>query len=401
MPDRHLGIVVQRYGPEIGGGAETHCRRTVERLARTHKVTVLTSCARDEVTWANAFPPGETHEGAVTVRRFPVERPRDPATFNDLSLTVAHGAADRASEVAWFRENGPLTPGLIAHLREQGSAYDLVLFWSFRYSPTFFGLPEVAERAVLVPTAEEDPFMQLQVLPEWFARPAGCLFLTPEERDLVHRFTAGDPPPSIVYGTGLDPHEVAPDAMPRLEAVGVRRPFALYLGRINASKGCEGLFGSFRKFRERTGRDLQLVLAGRTSMTIPDHPDVLHLGYVEDDLRRALLQETAFLLVPSTRESLNLALLETWNAGRPAIVNGHCRVLKGQVLRGNGGLYYDNLQEHLEAMRLLLDAPEIADRLGRQGRDYVERTYRWPRVDQALETFLSHILEARRGARCG
>ena len=45
-PGVKLACVVQRYGAEVTGGAEAHCRAIAERLAESHDVTVLTSCAQ-------------------------------------------------------------------------------------------------------------------------------------------------------------------------------------------------------------------------------------------------------------------------------------------------------------------------------------------------------------------
>ncbi len=62
-PGVKLACVVQRYGAEVTGGAEAHCRAIAERLAESHDVTVLTSCAKDYLTWRNAYPPGESRLG--------------------------------------------------------------------------------------------------------------------------------------------------------------------------------------------------------------------------------------------------------------------------------------------------------------------------------------------------
>ena len=83
-----LAFVVQRYGPDIAGGSEMHCRQLAERLCTRHDITVLTTCARDYVTWANAFPPGTSTERGVRVQRFPVARTRNLKAFADLSDEV-------------------------------------------------------------------------------------------------------------------------------------------------------------------------------------------------------------------------------------------------------------------------------------------------------------------------
>ena len=68
-----VAFVVQRYGPEVTGGSEALARAVAERLSPFHDVTVLTTCARDYVTWRNELAAGESEESGVRVRRFPVE----------------------------------------------------------------------------------------------------------------------------------------------------------------------------------------------------------------------------------------------------------------------------------------------------------------------------------------
>jgi hypothetical protein len=161
--------------------------------------------------------------------------------FSDLSDEVFDGGAPRALQEEWFQQNGPETPSLLDHLRAHGREYDLVLFWTFRYFPSYFGLPLVAERSVLVPTAEEEPAINLDVLPDFLSKPAGFLFLTPEERDLVAARMHRPPFPTAVVGIGLDP--IAPAAVARapLDALGIPRNYLLYLGRVDRNKGCDAL----------------------------------------------------------------------------------------------------------------------------------------------------------------
>src|SRR5438067_8256560 len=233
-----LACVVHRFGADIAGGSEGHCRAVAEHLAARHTVTIITTCAKDHITWRNHYPPGESrHEpaapkrdervGGMRVLRFPVARERQLHRFMDLSDLVLADRASGEEQEQWFRENGPDAPELIDHLRVHGAEYDRVLFWSYRYADTYFGLPHVADRAVLVPTAEEDPLIHVDAVRAFFLRPRGFLFLTPEEQALVGaRAPAGQP--SEVIGSGLDPAS-GPANLAALDTLRLHDPFVLYL----------------------------------------------------------------------------------------------------------------------------------------------------------------------------
>jgi glycosyltransferase involved in cell wall biosynthesis len=380
-----LACVIHRFGADIAGGSEGHCRLVAEHLAARHDVTILTTCAKDHITWKNHYPPGEEQIGALRVLRFPVARPRELHRFMDLSDLVFADRATPVEQEQWFRENGPDVPELLEHLRRHGTEYDRVLFWSYRYFDTYFGLPLVADRAILVPTAEDDPLMQVDILDAFFQLPRGFLFLTPEEATLVAmRARAGTP--SEVIGCGLDPVTTPPDRS-RLDGLHLEDPFVLYLGRIDPNKGCDALFRHFLRYAE-SGRRVQLVMAGPASMPVPEHPAIRALGFVDEGVREALLSQARALMMPSPFESLSMVLLEAWNHGLPALVNARCKVLRGQVERADGGLHYGNSVEFNAALDYLLDHPDAARQLGRQGLAYVDREYRWPTVMEKIERLL-------------
>ena len=386
-----LACVVQRYGAGVAGGSERHCRELALRLAEHHDVTVLTTCAADYVTWENEFPAGTSVDGRATVRRFPVKHPRRLKRFADLSDEVFDGPTPEARQEEWFRENGPDCPALLEHLRTEGRSYDLVLFWTFRYAPSFFGVPLVRDRAVLLPTAEEDRAVDLSILERFFQQPAAYIFLTPEEQTLVSTRAGRALEPAAVIGMGLEP--AAALSSGRIPP-GITAPYLLYLGRVDRNKGCDSLLEYFVDYASAYD-GLSLVLAGPAKMTIPSHPRIRPLGRVSDDERDALLHGALALVIPSPFESLSIVLLEAWNRGVPAIVNGHCAVLKGQVRRANGGLYYRSSAEFAEAVETLRAAEADRRALGAQGLAYVEREYRWPTVMARVEALLDAAVSRR------
>jgi glycosyltransferase involved in cell wall biosynthesis len=202
---------------------------------------------------------------------------------------------------------------------------------------------------------------------------------------------------------GIDPPEVEHVAARRgrvtagLKAGGYTLPasgYVLYLGRVDPNKGCETLFRHFLRLHDAWPSEvprLPLVLAGPANMPVPDHPMIRSLGYVTDEVRDALLAHATVLVVPSPYESLSIALLEAWNHGVPALVNGRCSVLKGQARRSDGALYYRDFDEFAHGLRYLLTHDLDRHQLGRQGRAYIDREYRWPHVMETLEAFLASL----------
>ena len=391
-----LACVVHRFGADIAGGSEGHCRLVAEHLAQRHDVTVVTTTAHDHITWANHYPPGESwlvapkrderQGGRLRVLRFPVVRQRHIHRFMDMSDLVFADRGTRQDEEQWFRENGPDAPGLVDYLRQHGAEFDRVLFWAYRYANSYFGLPMVANRAVLVPTAEEDPLIHVDAVGPLFELPRGFLFLTPEEEALV-AMRASPGRPSQVIGCGLDAVP-GPADVSSLDRLGLSDPFVVYLGRVDPNKGCQALIRHFLRYVDQ-GRRVQLVMAGPASMPIPSHPSIKALGFVSDAVREALLTRARALVMPSPFESLSMVLLEAWNRGLPALVNARCKVLRGQVERADGGLYYGNTTEFIAALDYLLDHPDAARTLGQQGLAYVDREYRWPVVMDKIERLLA------------
>jgi glycosyltransferase involved in cell wall biosynthesis len=388
-----LCFVIQRYGLEVAGGSELHCRWLAGRLSRRHHVRVETTCALDYLEWRNHYPPGPEVVDGIEVTRHPVTRTRSDDRFGRLSERVFGEAHTRAEEIAWVEENGPFAPALVRALPALPDV-DLFVFYSYRYYQSFFGLPPVAERAVLLPTAEEDAAIELPIFHELLRRPRGILYLTPEERSLVQTASGNEAVPSAVIGSGVNvpAGHAAVDVAARF---GIAGPYLLYAGRIDRNKGADRLFAFYERLAA-TRPDLPpLVLIGSAALDIPAHPRIRYLGFVAEEEKFALLRECAVLLMPSPYESLSVVVLEAWAMGRPVLVNAACRVLEGQCLRSGGGLFYRNYAEFADALARLADDADLRRALGAAGQAYVRAEYDWGVVEQRTEEFLEGLLAAR------
>ena len=377
-------MVVQRYGAEVVGGSESHARVVAHRLAMVNQVEVATTNALDYWSWAPHFPVGETMDGPVRVRRFPVTGLRSP-TFKEAERHVLFEPHTLADEQGWLAMQGPHTPGLLEFLRREGKGYDAILFYTYIYEPTAAGLPLVPERAALISTAHDEEPLRLVPYRALFQLPRAFGFLTPEEQDLVHARFRNQHIPSEVLGIGLDPPPWH-DAEPFREHYAARGPLVLYLGQVSEGKAVDELVADWIAHRESGGAG-SLVLAGTARMPIPLGHDIVSLGRVSDGDKYALLEAADVLVLPSHLESLGIVLLEAWQVGTPCLVSANNKVTSGQVARARGGASYDR-GGFAQALATVLANRET---LGESGRVYVEAECAWPAFDTRLEQLVDLV----------
>ena len=420
-----IAFVIQRYGTEVLGGSEQLCRLVAERMASLHDVDVLTTCARDYVTWKNEYPEGADRVRGVTVRRFANARTRDLASFNKYSDWIYNNPHTHTDEMEWLKQQGPWCPPLIDYLRRHHQQYDALLFFTYLYAPTVLGLDVAPARSVLVSTAHDEPAIRLDLFKDVFSVPAALCYLTESERQLVHRQFPDRPLLEEVVGVGIDippqvsypripaipdeetpPPEVgeipAPEFPLHLTARGAvfrRRQrlhgsLALYGGRIDPGKGCEELIEYFSSY-VKDGGDATLVLMGTKLMAIPEEPFIRFAGRLPDEERLQALEAATVVICPSPYESLSLLALESMSVGTPILANARSEVLVEHCVRSNGGLYYADRDEFVEALKLLVSDASLRRALGANGREYVRREYRWDVVLGKYEAIFAKIKSAR------
>jgi len=392
-----VAVVVQRYGRDINGGAELHARYIAERLATYGEVEVLTTCAKDYVTWRNELPEGVEQVNGVSVRRFRVDRERDAEVFGRLQDRVFERDHSIGDELDWLDAEGPASRALVHHVRKHGDDYAFMLFFSYRYYHAYHGARAAADRAILVPTAEREATIGLSIFQPLFRNVRALMYNSPEERAMINAVAANGDVPGVVVGVGSD---VPPNPQPERfrRKFGLRGPFAIYVGRIDQNKGCTELFEFFQGYLADPAGKLSLVLVGNSLLEIPKHPRVRHLGFVDDADKFDAMAAADLLVMPSYFESLSMVALEAWALGRPVLANGRCDVLKGQCIRSNAGLYYESLAEFTATLRALEQNRWLSAALGRNGRRFFSEHYDWPVIERKYLDMFERLKAAPMGA---
>lgn len=379
-----VAVVVQRYGAEILGGAEAHAAQVARRLSKHVDVTVLTSTSTDHLKWDDSLKPGASKDRAVKVVRFSPSAPRQLRPFNQLSSRLFGRAQDSVHEQHWLAEQGPRLDGLMVHLSEKANDYDAFIFFTYLYAPTAWGLPLVARKALLVPTAHDEPPFAFDAFRDAFELPAQLLCNTPEEEALIRaRFPRAAP--SQVVGVGIETLAANPERFRR--AHGVEGPYLLYVGRMEAGKGLPELV-AFHRSLERKYHDAPTLLLAGGGDFVARGPRIRALGRISEQDKFDGLKGALAAVVPSKLESLSLLALEAFASGTPVIGHGGSPVVSGLVKRSQAGATYENADGYARAVQTV-GTKRAA--LSKRAQRFARR-FRWERV---IATYLKQIERIR------
>lgn len=391
---KKIAIINQRYGAEVNGGSESYTKLIAEHLRSYFDVTVLTTTAIDYDTWKNEYPAGPEKVNGVRVLRFPVRRERSMQIFRivnkcTFALKKIHIHTDRM----WVNAQGPETPQLIRYIKQHAAEYDVFIFVTYLYYTTVMGLPQVAEKAVLIPTAHDEPYIHLPIYRPLFQKAAGIIYLTQEEKEFVHQTFHNAYLPHTVIGIGIDlPVQFQkPETVRKAETqfrtkYQIRGEYMIYAGRVDLGKNCKEMFTFLKTYKRRhPDSHLQLVIVGKAAMPIPKCKAIRYLGYVSEEDKYAAIAAAKWLWLPSRFESLSIALLEGMALGTPGFVNGDCEVLKGHCMRSGAGVYYSGYEDFERKMEEISGYGDARyHQMSGKAREYVETNYQW---DGVVEKF--------------
>lgn len=389
MGKDRIVFIVQRYGMEVNGGAEYHCRVLAEHLSERYDVDVYTSCARDYMPWDNYYSVGSSVLNGITVYRFQVEKTKDEAHVRELSARVNRG--DQAAETEWIEEVGPYCPQLITALKDKADLYKTVIFFGYNFYPTVVGLQLGLEHTILIPTAHDESNIYKDICRRTFLAAKAFLYNSVEERHfLIDKFGTGDRPGRLTC-VGIDLPDICREEMPK--GYEQYHDYVIYVGRVARGKNFRQLNRYFIQYKREHSTELKLLVLGRVDNEekLAYHDDIVYLGYVSEEDKMLFMKNARLLIMPSMYESLSLVILESMALGRPVLVNEDCEVLKGQCLRSNAGLYYSNYAEFAKALDYMLTDTEAYSQMAENGLEFVRNNYDWQYVVENVSSLIEEI----------
>ncbi|MDL2356608.1 MAG: glycosyltransferase family 4 protein [Pseudomonadota bacterium] len=412
-PAKRIAMIVQRYGADVNGGAEVMARMIAEKLAAHYDVTVLTSCALDYHTWKPVLAPGDSEEGGVHVKRFTnLERAsrrvqaahnrkldgrtlgrkvfrwlKEPGWWNALFPPKQITYQDN---VDWLQAQGPCVPELVGYLRHNKEEYAAFIFFTALYYPTAMGIVEVAGKSILIPTMHDERASYFPIYQQVMASAAWLFFNTSVEQEFSEKLFPIEQCKKAIVATGIELDDTAVDsAVPA--KFNIHKPYLIYVGRVDKSKGCDVLLDYFTRFSASHGSPLQLVLVGKNSMEESAGPDVFFTGFVSDAEKIQLMKQAQALLMPSLFESLSLVLLESFACKVPVIANLRCEVLKDHLDQSEGGWLYATYGDFERILTDLLGNESGNRRKGDAGHRYVVDNYSWDSVIKKYKIAIEDI----------
>lgn len=396
-----VAIVVQRCHRSVVGGSESLAWQYATLLREIYDVDVLTTTAVDIQDWANALPEGLELCDGVNINRFRVTVGRTPAwgkllekLFDDYAnYEVGQRPAPEgvrylpwslALQEEFIQKQGPYSEPLMQFLRQRWSDYKAIIFVTYLYPTTYFGLLQVPKHhSLIAPTLHDEPTAYLSAFGHAAHRARSLIWLTDAERRVGHKLW-GDLPGRVV--------SMSVDTEPR-QAIQLESPYLLYSGRIDPNKGSRELFEYFTEFKKAHPSNLRLILTGKDDMEVPAHPDIEFRGFVPTEEKLGLMAGAKIFVMPSGNESFSIVTLEAMAQRTPVLASNKSEVLADHIKLSGAGRIYQDYESFAAALHEMLSNEERRVELGDLGRAYAVSRHRPEHIRESLKAAVESCTE--------
>lgn len=175
-------------------------------------------------------------------------------------------------------------------------------------------------------------------------------------------------------------------------------PIVLFVGQQYDYKGVSQLFHAVEALRSREVRAQLVFLGPATPFSTRffrehDTPWLHVMGKVDEQTKWDAIEASAVVCLPSAQESFGRVFLEAWSKGKP-VIGGRIPSVSEVVREGETGLLVDpgSPEELTRALDRLINNPELAHRLGENGRSEINGRFSWDAVVGRIEGVYSNLL---------
>ncbi|MBD0373044.1 MAG: glycosyltransferase family 4 protein [Pyrinomonadaceae bacterium] len=392
---KRVAVIVQRHHESVVGGSEALAWQYATLLKDAYDVELLTTTAIDISEWANVLPEGSEIKEGVRVRRFKVSLGRTPywgrlhdrlvldyrpldaqgrLQFRNLK-TTRYQKWSLSFQEEFIRTQGPYSASLIEFLRQTWADYQAIIFVTYLYPTTYFGLLQVPTGSgLLVPTLHNEAPAYFSAYKHAAHRAHSIIWLTEAERRLGEDLWGHTPGRVVSMSVETGLRKPAQSS----------GPYLLYCGRIDPNKGCRQMFDYFIRYKKDFPSGLRLVLAGKDDIPVPEDADIEFRGFVSDEEKYGLMAGAKLFLMPSPNESFSIVTLEAMAQRTPVLAYGASDVLADHIKQSGAGRIYGDYPSFAAALNSMLSNNSELSAMGEMGREYVVSRYTKESVRNAL-----------------
>lgn len=400
---KKIAFVIPWYSEKIPGGAEMELRGLTTHLHESGvELEILATCVKEfSADWnENYFKEGADTVHGFTIRRFKV-RKRNVEAFDAVNYKLMNGIKITPEEEEIYINESVNSPDLCRYIEEHKDEYSLFVFIPYMFGTTYNGMRVCPEKSVLIPCFHDEPYVYLDIYKKVFENIAGMIYHAKPEYDLANRVFDLSKVTQGVLGEGVYTElDTYPDAF--REKFGINEPFIIYAGRKDRGKNVHTLVQYFGEYLKRRETDLKLVLIGGGNIELPkelvSNGRIVDLGFVDIQDKYNAQGAAELLCQPSKFESFSLVIMESWLCSRPVMVSADCAVTRHFVSDSNGGLYFGDYFEFEGCLDYILGHKEIADAMGKNGREYVCSRFAWNVIVDTYMSFFRKIAEGNENA---
>lgn len=410
---KKIAFVSVRYGLEINGGAELHCRMLAERLVEKYEVEVLTTCVKDYTKGTNEFPSVNETINNVLVRRFkadehipdneehwlnkakPARRLRMFLFKTGILQIISHFTKiwkwKLDDDIEAQRNAVFYSSTLLNYIAAYKADYDVFIAFSSNFPLFYFTAMIAGEKMLAIPLLHYmKPSFRVS-LTQAFSRIRYTGFNTSAEQKLAKGIFGSAIHESCIISTGIELHNPAPWNEVK-KKYALPENYILFIGRIDRDKTGK-MIPYYKAYQKKYNSSaLPLVVIGNIYETDSESDGILYTGFISDEEKRSILQHASLLLNPSKYESLSLVLLEALYDRVPALVNGHCNVFREHREKSGGAVQcYTGKRDFINKLHAATTDTALRTFMQEKGKQYLEMNYNWDTIMKRLDKALAKV----------